>query len=63
MDDDKNNNEEKKTGFGCFIVTFLLLIAGLPAAIKGEGPIGTSVIIIVGLVLAYYLAKSLSGWD
>lgn len=61
--DKKNTNEDKKGSWGCFIIVFLLIAAGIPAAIKGEGPIGALIVIILGLVLAYYIAKALSGKD
>lgn len=40
-----------------------MIAAGIPAATKGEGPIGTIVIVIGGLALAYYMAKALTGRD
>lgn len=58
-------SEEKKNNgsWGCFIVIFLLIAAGIPAATKGEGPIGTIVIVIGGIALAYYIAKAMSRKD
>ena len=40
-----------------------MIAAGIPAATKGEGPIGTIVIVILGIALAWYIAKALSGKD
>ena len=59
----EEQNDNGKGGIGCFIVTFLMIAAGIPAATKGEGPIGTIVIVIGGLALAYYMAKDLTGRD
>lgn len=59
----EEQNDNSKGGIGCFIVTFLMIAAGIPAATKGEGPIGTIVIVIGGLALAYYMAKALTGRD
>ena len=59
----EEQNDKGKGGIGCFIVTFLMIAAGIPAATKGEGPIGTIVIVIGGLALAYYMAKALTGRD
>lgn len=59
----EEQNDNGKGGVGCFIVTFLMIAAGIPAATKGEGPIGTIVIIIGGLALAYYMSKALTGRD
>lgn len=58
-------SEEKKNNgsWGCFIVIFLLIAAGIPAATKGEGLIGTIVIVIGGIALAYYIAMAMSGKD
>ena len=57
-EDNKNNGS-----WGCFILVFILIAAGIPAATKGEGPIGTLVVVIFGLALAFYIAKALSGKD
>lgn len=38
----EEQNDNGKGGVGCFIVTFLMIAAGIPAATKGEGPIGQS---------------------
>ena len=59
----EEQNDNGKGGIGCFILTFLMIAAGIPAATKGEGPIGTIVIVIGGLALAYYMAKALTGRD
>lgn len=59
----EEQNDNGKGGIGCFIVTFLMIAAGIPAATKGEAPIGTIVIVIGGLALAYYMAKALTGRD
>ena len=59
----EEQNDNGKGGIGCFIVTFLMIAAGIPAATKGEGPIGTIAIVIGGLALAYYMAKALTGRD
>lgn len=59
MSEDKKNNGS----WGCFIVIFLLIAAGIPAPTKGEGPIGTIVIVIGGIALAHYIAMAMSGKD
>lgn len=59
----EEQNDNGNGGIGCFIVTFLMIAAGIPAATKGEGPIGTIVIVIGGLAVAYYMAKALTGRD
>ena len=59
----EEDNKNGQGGIGCFIVTFLVIASGIPMAIKGEGPVGTIVIVLGGLALAYYLAKTLSGRD
>lgn len=56
-----SENKENNGGWGCFIIVFLMIAAGIPAATKGEGPIGTIVIVILGIALAWYIAKALSG--
>ena len=61
MSEDKKNNSNGS--WGCFIVIFLFIAAGIPDATKGEGPIGTIVVVILGLVIAYYIAKAMSGKD
>ncbi|MDE6535946.1 MAG: hypothetical protein K2K82_08080 [Muribaculaceae bacterium] len=61
MSEDKKNNTNGS--WGCFIIIFLFIAAGIPVAIKGEGPIGTMVVVIFGLVVAYYIAKAMSGKD
>lgn len=60
---EKEGNDNDKAGTECFVVIFLMLAAGIPAATKGEGPIGTFVIVVGGLALAYYVAKALTGRD
>lgn len=59
----EEQNDKGKDGIGCFIVAFLMIAAGIPAATKGEGPIGTFVVTIGGLAFAYYIAKALTGRD
>lgn len=61
MSENKKNNSNGS--WGCFIIVFLMIAAGIPAATKGEGPIGTIVIVILGIALAWYIAKALSGKD
>ena len=63
VDDNKDKKTDDKVSFGCFIVVFILLLSGIPMAIKGEGPIGTLVIIIGGVAVSFYLAKMFSGRD
>lgn len=38
----EEQNDNGKGGVGCFIVTFLMIAAGIPAATKGEGSRGQS---------------------
>lgn len=54
-------SDENKGSWGRFIFVFILIAAGIPAATKGEGPIGTIVVVIFGFALAFYIAKALSG--
>lgn len=54
---------DNKQNTGCFIIIFIFLISGIPAATKGEGPIGAIVISIGSLFIAYLLAKKLSDKD
>lgn len=63
MDEEKKSDNKNNGSWGCFIITFLIIAAGIPAATKGEGPIGTIVVVILGLAIAYYVAKALSGKD
>ena len=54
--------EEEKKGdgkfkMGCSILMFIFTAAGIPAALQGEGPIGSMVVIIFGLFVAGALAK------
>lgn len=55
--------DDKKGGIGCFILVFLMFASGIPLATEGEGPIGTFVVVVIGLIGAYYLAKVLTGRD
>lgn len=57
------NKEKKNSSIGCFILVFLLIAAGISAATKGEGPIGTLVIVIMGVVVAFAIARAVSGND
>lgn len=59
----ESDNGKKSGNIGCFIVIFLLIASGIPAAAKGEGPIGVIVVVIIGLIVAYYVAKAVSGTD
>ena len=56
----KGNKNEKTTG--CFIITFLITASGIPSVLAHaeEGPIGSTVILIFGVVVAWYVAKALS---
>lgn len=58
-DEDKN----ERGSIGCFIITFLLIASGIPMALAQgkEGPIGSFVIVIFGIAVAWYVAKALSG--
>lgn len=58
-----SENDKNGGSWGCFIIVFLIIAAGIPAATKGEGPIGTLVIVILGIALAWYIAKAMSGKD
>ncbi|MFR8948679.1 MAG: hypothetical protein ACLVJI_05895 [Bacilli bacterium] len=35
-----SEENKNKGSWGCFIFVFILIAAGIPAATKGEGPIG-----------------------
>ncbi len=59
----EEQKDDKKGGIGCFILVFLMLASGIPLAAEGEGPIGTFVVVVIGLIGAYYLAKVLTGRD
>ena len=56
-----SEENKNKGSWGCFIFVFILIAAGIPAATKGEGPMGTIVVVIFGFALAFYIAKALSG--
>ena len=43
-----SEENKNKGSWGCFIFVFILIAAGIPAATKGEGPIGTIVVVIFG---------------
>lgn len=55
-------NDEKKGNTGCFIIIFLFIAAGIPATLASakEGPIGSIVILILGIVVAWKIAKAIS---
>ena len=62
--DNKNEKQEEKgekkkdnANLGCAIVVFFLFLSGIPAAAKGEGPIGTMVVAALGIAISYYFAK------
>ena len=57
-----NKDNGKKGSTGCFIITFLVIAAGIPSALARakEGPIGSVVILIFGIAVAWYVAKALS---
>lgn len=42
-----SEENKNKGSWGCFIFVFILIAAGIPAATKGEGPIGTIVVVIL----------------
>lgn len=56
------SNENKKGNTGCFIIVFLLIASGIPLALTQtkEDSIGAIVVVIGGIVVAWYLAKTLS---
>lgn len=59
----QTNDEDKKGKTGCFIVTFLLILSGLPAALSHEDSVRTLGIIpmvIIGIIVAYHVAKAVS---
>lgn len=57
-----NKDNGKKGNTGCFIITFLVIAAGILSALAHakEGPIGSVVILIFGIAVAWYVAKALS---
>ena len=57
-----NKDNGKKGNTGCFIITFLVIAAGIHSALahSKEGPIGSVVILIFGIAVAWYVAKALS---
>ncbi len=57
-----NEDKNKKGNTGCFIITFLMIAAGIPAALaqEKEGPIGSIVIVIFGIAVAWSVAKAIS---
>lgn len=61
INDEQTKND--KPGWGCFALTFIMIASGIPMATKGEGPVGTTVIIIAGLAVAFFIARALSGRD
>lgn len=62
-EENRKRNRDNRWNIGCFIVMFIFIAGGIPVATKGEGPIGTFVITIIGLVIAYYVAKAVSNRD
>lgn len=46
-----NKDDEKKGSTGCFIITFLVIVPSALAYAK-EGPIGSVVILILGIAAA-----------
>lgn len=64
--DDKSNenkDSDRNLNIGCGVIVFIFLICGIPAATKGEGPIGSIVITIGSIVIAYYISKALANLD
>ena len=57
-----NKENDKEGNTGCFIIIFLVFAAGIPVTLAHteEGPIGSMVIVIVEIVVAWYVAKALS---
>lgn len=55
-------NNEKKNNPGCFIIIFLIISSGIFPALHSanEGPIGSFVIVILGICIAWSIAKALS---
>ncbi len=56
----EEKKDEKNGSFGCGVAMFIFTAAGIPFAVKGEGPIGSLVITIFGLVIAYFFAREVS---
>lgn len=55
--------ENKKGNLGCFIIVFIIIASGIPLALKNKENVelfGMIPIIIIGLIIAYYIAKAMS---
>lgn len=57
-----DKEKDKKGNTGCSIIIFLAIASGIPSALAQaeEGPIGSAVILIFGIAVAWYVAKTLS---
>lgn len=63
---DKNKKEEKSSHKWSFWIVFIFLLCGIPNALSNESNVktfGTLFIVIGCIVIAYYVAKSLSDSD
>ena len=56
------DNDDKKGNKGCFIIVFLFIASGIFPLLHSanEGPIGSLVIVVFGICVAWGIAKSLS---
>lgn len=56
------DNNDRKENNGCFIITFLFIAFGIFPALKSadEGPIGSFIIGLFGICVAWGLAKAIS---
>lgn len=56
-----DNNEKGKENKGCFIITFIVIASGIFPALHSanEGPIGSFIVVILGICVAWGIAKAL----
>ncbi|MCK9311690.1 MAG: hypothetical protein M0P26_05375 [Bacteroidales bacterium] len=60
------SDNDGKSKNGCFIATFIFIAIGIPITLKDESLVhsfGVIPLVIGGLLLAYFVAKALSGKD
>ena len=59
--DDENKSRNSNSGCISAAIIFILIAAGIPKVVSNhpeEGPIGKFVLIVFGLALAFFVAKS-----
>lgn len=56
------DNNDKKGNKGCFFIIFIFIASGIFPALHSanEGPIGSIIIVVFGIIAAWGIAKVLS---